>query len=55
MCNDALYLTDYESATILSQGTQNPEAHDMIMHGSHVDDRGQERAICMAHIKKAIE
>ena len=49
MCNDALYLTVYETATIHSQGAQNPEVHDMIMHASHVTGRGQERVLFMAH------
>lgn len=52
MCNDALYLTVYETATIHSQGAQNPEVHDMIMHASHVAGRGQGHALCMAHKKK---
>ena len=51
MCNDALYLTVYETATIHSQGTQNPEVHDMIMHASHVIGRGQGHSRCMAHKK----
>lgn len=41
MCNDALYLTVYEAAAIHSQGTQNPEVHDVIMHASRVPGRGR--------------
>lgn len=49
MCNDALYLTVYEAAAIRSQGTQNPEVHDVIMHASRVPGRGREgAALCMA-------
>lgn len=48
MCNDPVYLTVYENAAIHSQGTRNPEVHDMIMHASHVTGRGQELGVCMA-------
>lgn len=49
MCNDALYLTVYEAAAVHSQGTQNPEVHDVIMHASRVPGRGRGgAALCMA-------
>lgn len=51
MCNHALYLTVCETAALHSQGTQNSEVHDMIMHASHVIGRGQGHALSMAHKK----
>lgn len=52
MCNDALYLTVYEAAAIHSQGAQNPEVHDVIMHASRVPVRGREVALRMARVKR---
>lgn len=52
LCNDALYLTVYETAAIHSQDTQNPAVHDMIIYASHVIGGGQGHILCMVHKKK---